>query len=314
MSKLNLLVRTATTFSKTGEIDEEALRRYLQRFVDANIGVYLGSGGSGEGHALTWEELGRVYRIGVEVCKGKVPVHANPPEQHTAKATREHTLYAVKAGVEFVNVYGPTAWHGFRPTDAEFLAYFDEVLPAIKHTVAIAPNPIIGYTPRPALIAAVCNKYSQIVAVNFAGLTDDYFIQLKDLLDRELACYLPLTGSPNTLALGAAGLIGGAYNILPKTFRQYLDSYERRKFDELGVVYAHLKRFAHLVEPWNTSTPRWIKMCMKVLKLPGGEGGLREPYRMPSDEELRKFTDDLLRLRIPEIEEQAVRVGLVIPR
>jgi hypothetical protein len=41
---LALACRSATTFDPSGRIDEDALRRYLQRFVDA---VYLGSGGSG---------------------------------------------------------------------------------------------------------------------------------------------------------------------------------------------------------------------------------------------------------------------------
>ena len=106
MSELVILCRNATTFNTAGELDEDAFRQYLHRLVDSKIGVYLASGGSGEGHALTHEELGRVYRIGVETCKGKVQVNGNPPDQHTARATLEHALYAVACGVEIVNLYG----------------------------------------------------------------------------------------------------------------------------------------------------------------------------------------------------------------
>src|ERR1700704_4764680 len=107
MSAMALFCRTATTFSKAKKLDEDAFRQFLQRFVDAKLGVYLASGGSGEGHALSWDELRRVYTIGVEVCKGKVPVNANPPEQNTAQATIEHAKLAIDAGVEVVNIYGP---------------------------------------------------------------------------------------------------------------------------------------------------------------------------------------------------------------
>jgi dihydrodipicolinate synthase/N-acetylneuraminate lyase len=75
--------------------------------------------GSGEGNALTEDELRRVYRIGVEVCKGKFAANANPPETQTVWATREHLALAIESGVEMVNIYGLTGWHGFRPTDAE---------------------------------------------------------------------------------------------------------------------------------------------------------------------------------------------------
>jgi len=47
MANLMNFCRVATTFSVNGEFDEDAFRQYLQRFIDTNTGVYLGSGGSG---------------------------------------------------------------------------------------------------------------------------------------------------------------------------------------------------------------------------------------------------------------------------
>ena len=49
--------------------------------------------------------------------------------------------------MDVVNIYGPTAWHGFRPTDDELMSYYDEVFAEVRHPTALAPNPIIGYTP-----------------------------------------------------------------------------------------------------------------------------------------------------------------------
>src|SRR5512139_4210041 len=67
-----------TPMDERGQLDEAGIRAHLQRQIDAGVGVYLGSGGSGEGHALSIDELGQLYRIGVDECKCKVPVYCNP--------------------------------------------------------------------------------------------------------------------------------------------------------------------------------------------------------------------------------------------
>jgi 4-hydroxy-tetrahydrodipicolinate synthase len=304
-----LLCRTATTFSKSGALDEDALRLYLQRFIDAKLGVYLGSGGTGEGHTLSIDELRRVYQIGVETCKGKVPVYANPPEQYTARATREHNQLAVDCGVEVVNIYALAGLHSMRPTEMELAAYYNDVLSAIKHPVALAAQPLVGYSVKPEMIADLCRRYPQVVAVNLTGVSDLYFLQLKALISRDVAYYVPITASMHTLGFGATGLLATEANIIPKTYRRYLDLYEQKKFDELGYVYADIKRYLDYTSRWNPGPTRWVKMAMKAFKLPGGEGGVREPYRMPPDAEIQKFIEGLIQLGLPEIEEQARASG-----
>ena len=313
MPNLTVICRNATVFTKTNELDEDAFRQFLQRFVDAKLGVYLASGGSGEGHTLAWDELRRVYEIGVEVCKGKVPVNANPPEKHTAKETIDHANLAIEAGVDVVNVYGPAMLHGFKPTDDELIAYHDEILKAIRHPVALAPNPVIGYTPSPTLMASISDRYSQVVAINLSGLGNPYFIDLKNSLKRDVDIYHPVPGSLHALGLGATGLLSAEANIIPKTLRRYIDLYESGDFETLGTVYEDFHRFNRFVAKWHSGSPRWLKMALRILKLPGGEGGVRLPYLMPSDDEVDQFAEGLLRLRVPEIDEMAKVAGLSIP-
>lgn len=311
MSAVSLYCFAATTFTKSGEIDEDAFRQFLQRFIDAKIGVYLGSGGGGEGHALTMAELRRVYEIGLQECKGKIPVHANPPEQHTARLAREHVALAVEAGIEVVHLYHFPGWHGMRPTDAEIVAYYESVISATKHPMTISVNPSMGYTPKASLIAQMCRKYPHIVAAKLSSVSDAYLVDLMEMIDRDISFYVQPAGSMNALALGADGIFSTEANIVPRTLRLYLDHYENKRFDEMAKAYADLRQFDQYVRKWNPSIPRWIKMGMKVLQLPGGEGGPREPYRLPPADELQRFTEGLLKLNVPEINDQARTAGLI---
>lgn len=141
----------------------------------------------------------------------------------------------------------------------------------------------------------------------------DTNIEVYLALRRDVALYVPLRGSLNTFTLGAAGLVGGQLNLTPGTYRRYVNLYEGRKLNEMGKVFSDLMRTNQYVKPWDKINGRMVKMFMHVLKLPGWEGGLREPCRMPPDAELKKFADGLLRLRVPEIDEMARVAGLSVP-
>lgn len=304
MSQLTLFVRTATTFAAGGDLDTEALRQYLQRFVDNGHGVYLASAGSGEGSALSWDELRQVYRVGVETGKGKIPVHANQPDQHTARASIQHARLAIEAGVDMVNIYGPASWHGYMATDEEYLTYFDRVLAEIRHPVALAPNPSTGYAPPGRVIAAIANKYHQVKAVNLSGQDDAYYVALADALTRPVDIYAPFVGAFDTLPIGAAGLLSAEANLIPCTFRQFLDLYQAGNLKQAGQVYADIRRLGRFTARWKSSSPRVHKMAMKVLKLPGWEGGVRPPYLLPGPAEQEQFAAGLVAIGLAEINEQ----------
>jgi dihydrodipicolinate synthase/N-acetylneuraminate lyase len=302
MPGIPLICRTATPFKKSGELDPEALEAHLQRMIDSGHGVYLASGASGEGHALTVEEIREVYRLGVAVCQAKVPVGSNQPEQHTARDTIAHAQLAVEAKVDHINLYGPEGRHGYRPSDLEYRAYFDTVLREIRYPVALAPNPAIGYRPSVHTVAAVVDSHPQIVSVNLAGIKGDaYFVALKDALTRDVDIFVPFSGSQHMLEMGATGLLAAEANIIPKSLRSYLDHYERGELGPLADVYAGLVRFTELIGRWNSASPRWIKLAMRALGLPGSDGGVREPYLMPDAAEVEEFRHGGAALGLPEI-------------
>ncbi len=309
MQAIALQCRAATVFSQSGAVDEDRFRQYLQRLIDCKIDVYIASAGSGEGHALRWDELRRVYEIAVSACKGKIEVNANPPEQNTAYGTIEQSMLAIEAGMEIVNIYQPAAWHGYRPFGDELRSYYDTVLSALKHPLALAPNPMIGAGPTPRMVAELCRDYPQIVSVNLVGQAEPYFLELKARLTRDVRLFVDTTGIPNTLALGAAGLVGGNLNILPQTYRAYAESYARGDVAEMATLFSQMIRTNVYTKPWSNPGSRVIKMFMAVFKLPGWEGGLREPCRLPGKAEIAAFGEGLMALGVPEFDELWAKVG-----
>jgi 4-hydroxy-tetrahydrodipicolinate synthase len=304
-TKYVLFCRSATPFLDSGGVDEQSFRDHLRRMISAGLGIYVGAGGNGEGYTLDDGELRALFEIAVDECRGQVPVGANPPEQYLAQAFVDLADIAVRAGVDLVNVFGPAPFHNYRPTPREYVHYLDTVLDRIQHPVALAPNPNIGMGAAPEVIAELCRRHEQVHAINLSGVSDDsYMVRLQDLLSRPVGIYVPVAGSMNTLAMGAAGLLNnkGQANIIPQTFRSYLDAVSLGDRDSAGRVYAQLCRFDHFLESW-PGNPRWIKMAMRALNLPGGRGGVREPYLMPAADDVQRFRDGLLALGIPELDE-----------
>lgn len=309
MSQPDFYTMCATVFARDGRFDEAAMRLYLRRQIDARLGVYLGSGGNGETHAMSPDELFHLYAVGADECRGKVPVHANLPEEHTAEQTIAQARLAITAGVEALHLYTVEGRHGYRPTEPELIGYFDDVLAAIRHPVVIAVNPTMGYIPRPQVIAEICRRHEQIVAVRLSGQREIYLLNIQDALGRKIDCHWQLgSGALDPLSFGVS-LFAAEANVIPRTFRRFVDFAQAGDIAAAGEVLAQIRRFNQLVMEWGPCA-RWIKMAIAVLKLPGWQGGLRKPYLMPTETVMHDFTARLLQLGIPEIDDLAREAGL----
>ena len=170
----------------------------------------------------------------------------------------------------------------------ELIGYFDDVLAVIDHPVVIAVNPTMGYIPKPPVIAQIIRRHQQIVGARLSGQPQIYLIDLQDMVDRTIEYHWQLgSGALDPLALGAT-LFAAEANIIPETFRSFIDHARAGRFADAGKVLADIRRFNRLIMQWGPCA-RWIKVCMQILRLPGWEGGLRKPYLMPPDDEMRRL-------------------------
>jgi 4-hydroxy-tetrahydrodipicolinate synthase len=282
-----VMCMSATPFDGDGRLDEQALRVHLRRLTDAGVGVYLGSGGAGEGHALSEPELDRLYRVGVEVCRGTAPVFANPPESRTADEMLRKMRLAVAAGVDCVQIYAMDAGHGMRPTEREQELYYRALLEEVDHPVVISVHGYQGYLTPIALLRRLATEYPQLEAINVMVRPFDYFVELKDALPDRIRYYTISYELVQGLALGAVGCLTAEPNLAPRLCARIPASFDAGRIHDAGLAQADLIRLGNLVNRWAPSTARWVKMGMRVLGI--GNGVLRPPYLLPDDDQLEEM-------------------------
>ena len=135
-----------TPFDSKGAVDEGILREHLRYLAAAGVGVYLGSYGTGEGPFLTREEMHRVYLIGAEELKGKVPAYAAGHSLVGTQTVIDAAWEATSVGLDAFYLYGPRRHPAGDPTFAEIETYFVDVLTAIELPVILANNTsVTGY-------------------------------------------------------------------------------------------------------------------------------------------------------------------------
>jgi len=306
---LTMFCMAATPFAAHGSLDLDALRLHLRRIAEAGNGVYLGSGGAGEGHVLTPAELRQIYDAGVAECGGRVPVYANPRESRSALAMYEVAREAVAARVDVVQIYQLDAGHGMIPTPREQETYFRELLAELDHPLAISIHAYAGYAASPSLLAALVRDFPQICAVNVMGPPNAYFMEVRDALPASVRLYTSVLNVLQGFALGASGALLAENNVIPNVCRRIADGWASRDLTMASDAARTVQRFSNVVNRWAPSTARWVKMALKVLELPGGNGVLRRPYLLPPEEEQQDMLRAFQRLRIRELEGLPAAVG-----
>jgi dihydrodipicolinate synthase/N-acetylneuraminate lyase len=129
-----------------------------------------------------------------------------------------------------------------------------------------------------------------------------YLVEVRDELPASVACYVGIATVVQGLALGAAGALEAESNIIPNLCQSLLDHWKSGDLESLSRSAQNVQRFTNIVNQWAPSTARWVKMAMRVLDLPGGQGPLRKPYLMPGPEELAKMGRQFEAMGVRELE------------
>ena len=259
-----------TPFTRTGALDEAAIKRLVRRQIDAGIHFLVPCGTTGETPTLSAAERRRVVELVVEEAAGQVPVVAGAGGYDTkevAHAAREMQQAGATALLSVTPYYN-------KPTPEGLFHHFSAVAEA-------TPLPIILYNVPGRtgcnIDAATCARLATIphvVAVKEASgniqqmveicraVPDDFLV-----LSGDDALTLPL------MSVGGRGVISVASNEIPSEMVQMVEAAERGDFAAGRRVHSRILplMLGNFVE----SNPGPVKFAMAAMGL------CEEIFRLP---------------------------------
>jgi 4-hydroxy-tetrahydrodipicolinate synthase len=259
-----------TPFTRSGELDDAAVRRLGRRQIDAGIHFLVPCGTTGENPTLTLDERVRIVEILVDEARGQVPILAGAGGNHT-KEVIELAREMKKAGAG--GLLSVTPYYN-KPTPDGLYEHFRAI-------AGSTPLPIIVYNvpgrtgvnidvPTLARLAAIPN----IVGVKEAS---GNMTQMCEVCRAVPSDFIVLSGDDALtlplMAVGGRGIISVASNQIPAEMVQMVEAAERGDFAEARDVHARSLPLMQI--NFVEASPGPVKAAMAAMGL------LEEVYRLP---------------------------------
>ncbi|MEX1006443.1 MAG: dihydrodipicolinate synthase family protein [Acidimicrobiia bacterium] len=290
-------VISITPFDETGEIDWDATRAHFRRLRESGIGVYVGGGGSGEGHTLLPHEVDALLALAVDELLGSVPTRAMGVEPRTAKQMIEFGRRVKDTGLDAMQVYSLDMGHLGIPRPQELDRYFRDVLEQVEMPSVISTHFSVGYMVPVDLLCTLCDEYPSVIGVNCSiGQDFTYLVRLLDELPGHVEVHV---GGPmhalSALAMGGTGFLSSEANLVPKLANSVVTHYG------VGDYAAAADAYAKVVQVFTLLSSRVaVKALLKAFGLPGGEPRLPRML-LTSEDDAREAVAALRRIGIPEL-------------
>jgi 4-hydroxy-tetrahydrodipicolinate synthase len=272
-----------TPFTKSGELDEQGVRRLGRRQIDAGIHFLVPLGTTGENPTISLEERIRIVEILADEANGEVPILAGAGGYDTKEVI--HLADEMRQA-------GATGLLSVTP-------YYNKPTPEglVQHYRAIAdstPLPIIIYNVpgRTGLNvdAATLVRLAAIPSVVGVKEASGNLTQVCEVCRAVPPDFLVLSGDDAlTLpirAVGGRGVIAVVANEIPKEMVQMVEAAERNDFAAARAIH---KRIMPLMQiNFVESNPGPVKAAMAAMGL------LEEVYRLPMTSPRPESKDKIL--------------------
>ena len=259
-----------TPFTRSGDLDEAAVRRLARRQIDAGVHFLCPCGTTGENPTLTDAERLRIVEILVDEAAGGAPILAGAGGYDTREVIHTAREMARRGASGFLSV---TPYYN-KPTQEGLYQHYRAFaettsLPIVVYNVpgrtgvnvevatlvrlAGIPN-IVGVKEASGNVSQMC-EVCRAVPADFIVLSGDD------------ALTLPL------MAVGGHGIISVASNEIPAQMVEMVEAAERNDFAAARAIHARILPLmsVNFVE----SNPQPVKAAMAAMGL------LEEIYRLP---------------------------------
>lgn len=256
---------------KDGKIDEVALQRLIRMQIKGGVDGIVPVGTTGESATLDYEEHIRVVALSVRFAAGKIKVIAGTGGNSTKEAiylTQEAEKAGADASLQVAPYYN-------KPTQEGVFQHFREVARATKLPIILYSIPgrcgiEIGVDTVKRL-AAECRN---IVSIKEAGGNPDRVSQLRAALGPKFTI---LSGDDSLtlpfMAVGAAGVVSVASNIIPRQVAQMVKAFAAGK--TAAARKLHEQFYPVFKDLFIETNPVPAKAALAIMGL------IAEEYRLP---------------------------------
>jgi 4-hydroxy-tetrahydrodipicolinate synthase len=259
-----------TPFTRTGDLDEAAVRRLARRQVDAGIHFVSPCGTTGENPTLSLAERIRIVEILASEVGGQVPILAGAGGYDTREVI--HLARALeKAGAD--GLLSVTPYYN-KPTQEGLYQHYRAIAESTSLPIVVYNVPgRTGVNVEVATLARLA-EISNIIGVKEASGNMPQMCEICRTLPKEFlvlcgddALTLPL------LAVGGQGVISVVSNEMPAEMVQLVEATERNDFAAARVLHQLLMPLMQV--NFIEANPVPVKAAMAAMGL------LEEAYRMP---------------------------------
>ena len=259
-----------TPFTRTGAIDEAAVRRLASRQADAGVHFLVPCGTTGEAPTLSADERRRVIEIVADEVDGRAMVLAGAGGYDTREVI--HAIQAAQeAGAQGILSVAP---YYNRPTQEGLYQHYRAIADSTKLPVMVYNVPSrTGCNVEPATLGRLA-KIANVVGVKEASAN---MMQMNQICQEVPPEFLLLSGDDALalplMAIGGRGLISVASNEVPAEMVSLIESAERGDFE--SARQWHHKLLPLMQANFIESNPIPVKYAMAAMGL------CEERYRLP---------------------------------
>jgi 4-hydroxy-tetrahydrodipicolinate synthase len=227
----------ATPFTRGGEIDERALRGFVDWQIDEGIDFVVPCGSTGEAATMTPAEHRRVVEITVEQTRGRVPVVAGAGSNDTRKAIA-FSKEMQEAGATHLLHVSPMY---NKPPQRGIVAHFHAIADATDLPIVVYNVPGRTGSNIEAATTLELAKHPRIIAVKEASAN---LQQITDCIVGKPKGFSVLSGDDEltlpVLALGGDGLISVVSNVVPKLMSELVRLAREGKLEKARELHQRL--------------------------------------------------------------------------
>lgn len=259
-----------TPFTASGDIDERALRGFVDWQLDQGIDFVVPCGSTGEAATMSLDEHRHVVEITVEQVNGRVPVVAGAGSNDTVKAIE---LSRVMREVGATHLLHASPMYN-KPPQRGIVAHFTAIAEAVELPIVIynVPGRTGSNVEAATTLELACHP--RIVSVKEAS---GNLAQVTDCIRGKPAGFSVLSGDDELtlpiLALGGDGLISVVSNVVPQLMTALVRLGRACKFEE--AQHIHMRLLPWMRMAFIESNPMPVKAALAMMGL--CENVLRSP-------------------------------------